>query len=213
MTEPTPLVFLDVETTGLDDTRHEMVEVAWIVRPSPDPTRRQPVGAGTVIVPHMWDVEQVVTLPHTTIAAQEAALEVNRYHDRDWSDPVPVDRWLPAFLATTAEATIIGAQPHFDIGFIHALCRRVGMQPTWYHRLYDVESMAAPFIANRPGRLSGLRDTAAALGLDTDDHMYAAHTALGDARLARAIFDHVWWRIDRPRVTPDNPQPKAATTW
>lgn len=54
----------------------------------------------------------------------------------------------------------------------------------WSHRLRCVETLTAGHLGREIG---GLSDCAAALGIDTP----AAHTALGDARTARAIWDAI----------------------
>ena len=73
----------------------------------------------------------------------------------------------------------------FDAERLSRLLRAHGACPGWDHRLLDVETYAAGALG-RPGPV-GLRETAALLGVDVDDQ--ALHTALGDAALARAVYE------------------------
>ncbi len=122
MTEPKAprLVFVDIETTGLDPWRHQIVELAWAVDDYP---------------------VNVVYPRHTLRGADPKALEVNRYHERHlddadlWSTPDEVSR----FLVDARGATLVAANPHFDASF---LAVHFGHAP-WRYRLFDVQVFAA----------------------------------------------------------------------
>ena len=98
-----------------------------------------------------------------------------------WADHAArvVQRW-------THEATIVGAQPHFDTHIFERMLRKYERQPSWHYRLRDVESMTAGALGEDVG---GLAKCAAALGVPFPDA--DQHTALGDARVALAIYDHL----------------------
>ena len=84
----------------------------------------------------------------------------------------------------TFGATIVGAQPHFDTHILERLLRSHLLQPAWHYRLRDVESMTAGALGEDVG---GLAECAAALGLSFPEDQQ--HTALGDARMALAVYD------------------------
>lgn len=85
----------------------------------------------------------------------------------------------------THQATIVGAQPHFDIQVFERMMMRAGSVPSWHYRLRDVESLTAGRLGRDVGGLAGCVE---ALALDGQ---WAAHTALGDARAALAVFDAI----------------------
>lgn len=95
-----PLVFVDTETTGLDATVHEVVEVAY----------------------SRWDDENVRTLivPHTLLHADPEALRINRYWERGlnyrslWAQPEDFEQ----FRRDVSGATILSANVVFDLGFL-----------------------------------------------------------------------------------------------
>lgn len=173
-----PLAFVDTETTGLDPRFHEVWEVALILRRD---------GGDK-------DVEYVWQLPVNLGNAEAKALEVGRFYER--RDPgriVTPERFAREFAELTAGAHLVGAVPSFDDAFLKKLLRRNGACPSWHYHLIDVEALAVGWLASEEATL--IRppwksdQLTAALGIHVDDT--DKHTALGDARWARAIYDRI----------------------
>ena len=179
-TTPRPLCFVDTETDGLHPGRR-----AWdiaIIRREPDGYERE----------HQMFVRLDLR------NADRMALDVGGFFDRHpvgrkvaglkpTPGPEPLDGHEAArdVMRLTHGATLVGAVPSFDAETLANLLRSHGYMPTWHHRLVCVESMTA----GAAGRLvGGLSDCAGVC--DLDPSTYAAHTALGDAQLARDIYDH-----------------------
>lgn len=99
------------------------------------------------------------------------------------SDPEVVAR---AVFRLTHNATIVGAQPQFDTHVLSCLLHRHGLQPSWHYRLYDVESLTAGHLKAQVG---GLAKCADAMQIPFPEDQQ--HTALGDARVALAIYDAI----------------------
>lgn len=185
---PTRFVFIDTEATGLELDRHELTEVAWIVRHED----------GT-------EVERQFFPEHTLDGADEKALELTHYHERIAEQPrTPMAEWLPRFLEDADSAVLVGAVPDFDARQMAKACRKLGVEPTWDHHLLDVETLALPWIAPGPEAPRSLAKTCEALGVAHDED--EAHGALYDARQARAVFDAVWGLVAEVRAT-DGPLP------
>ncbi|MGB6182255.1 MAG: hypothetical protein WBF79_13515 [Rhodococcus sp. (in: high G+C Gram-positive bacteria)] len=187
-----PLVFLDTETTGLHPDRRgwEVAMIRTISAPAPGEDSYAEISM------FVSDVD--------LSSADPKALSIGRFHDRHpmHSTIVPATPptdgvWcLPeAEVARTVErwtcgATIVGAVPSFDTETLAAMLSRHRLTPTWHHRLMCVESMALPQIGwNADGRPMGLAAVAEALDIEHDEQ--DLHTALGDARIARRIFEHL----------------------
>lgn len=156
------IVWIDTETTGLED-HHEVVEVGWVDGLSMD--------SASLIV------------PHTLVAADPEALQVNQYYKRlshrlSWCQPQQLDD-LRKLLS---DRIIAGANPGFDDRFLSKLLHgRV-----WRYRMIDVTQRAAQ-VMGVP--VLGLRATAAALRASSRlDIPEPDHTALGDALCARACW-------------------------
>jgi DNA polymerase III epsilon subunit-like protein len=171
---PTRFVFVDTETTGLDHQRHELTEVAWIVR----------FEDGT-------EIERQYFPDHTLDGADPGALEITQYHTRIANQTrSPASEWLVQFLDDATGAVLVGAVPDFDARHLERAARKIGRTPTWDHHLLDVETLALPLIASGPCAPPSLARTCAALGLDHDRAQ--AHGALYDAQQAKRVFDAVW---------------------
>ena len=170
----TRFVFVDTEATGLDHARHELTEVAWVVRF--EDGRQE---------------ERVYYPEHTLDAAEPDALRMTRYHERIAPrETTPMAEWLGQFLADARDAVLVGAVPDFDARHFELACRKLGLEPTWDHHLLDVETLALPLIAPGPERPRSLARTCEALGIEHDPSQ--AHGALYDARQAMRLFDRVW---------------------
>ena len=186
----TRFVFIDTEATGLDHTRHELTEVAWIVR----------FEDGS-------EVERQVFPEHTTDGADAAALELTHYDERiDPQDKTPAREWLPQFLDDARGAVLVGAVPDFDAQHLMRMCRKLKLEPTWDHHLLDVETLALPLIAPGPEAPRSLAKTCRALGVPHDKDQ--AHGALYDAQQAMRVFDRVWELLAELRAN-DRPLPPA----
>ena len=182
---PTRFVFIDTEATGLDLERHELTEVAWIVR----------YEDGT-------EVERQFFPEHTLDGAAETALELTHDHERIADQPrTPMAEWLPQFLEDADGAVLVGAVPDFDARQMAKACRKMDVEPTWDHHLLDVETLALPLIAPGPEAPRSLAKTCDALRVSHDED--EAHGALYDARQARAVFDAVWGLVAELRAGGD----------
>lgn len=181
-TAGTRFVFVDTEATGLDHRRHELTEVAWIVR----------FEDGT-------QVERQYFPEHTTDGADADALELTQHAARIApQDKTPASEWLTTFLADATDAVLVGAVPDFDARHLERMCHKLGLEPTWDHHLLDVETLALPLITDRPEAPRSLARTCAALGIPHDKDQ--AHGALYDARQAMLVFDRVWDILGRLRA-------------
>lgn len=174
------IVFLDTEATGIEDDS-DIWEFAAI--------RRTPEGIEDQLhIQIFHDGRKAAGLPEPFRIDLEARFDVttaHRQHD--------AARKIATFLAPgpgNYRPQIVGAVPSFDTGLIARLLRRniSPVQPVpWYHRLRCVESITAGHLGHEVG---GLQACLGELGLPTGDDA-DAHTAMGDALSARAIWDAV----------------------
>jgi DNA polymerase III epsilon subunit-like protein len=179
----TRFVFIDTEATGLDHQRHELTEVAWIVR----------FEDGS-------QLERQFFPQHTIDGADADALELTHYEERIApQDKTPAAEWLTLFLEDAKDAVLVGAVPDFDATHLARMCRKLGVEPTWDHHLLDVETLALPLIADGPQTPRSLAKTCAALGVPHDKDQ--AHGALYDAQQAMRVFDRVWELLAELRRT------------
>jgi DNA polymerase III epsilon subunit-like protein len=185
------IVFLDTETTGLDSDRHEIWEIGAIVR----------TDDGGDDMEWAWQIRPLMT------TADPTGLRIGRYYERIevganlpgsarlTASPPNLDRglWLEARevaqdLAPLLDgAILVGAVPDFDARFLTRFLREHHQAPTWHYHLVDVETLAAGAIQLAPPWNFDALLATYGLAYDEADR----HTALGDARMARDLYDAV----------------------
>jgi DNA polymerase III epsilon subunit-like protein len=173
------IVFLDTETTSLRHDRRAW-EIGLIVR----------WGNGDVDEEHSW----LVSAADLDLGnADPTSLKIGRFYQRhpDKSDASGRTfgemRALLDVEELTHDATIVGAVVNFDTEVLTTRMRANGMCPSWDHHIVDVETLAAGALHKPPPwKLDELLEL---YGITYDEA--DRHTALGDARLVRDLYDKV----------------------
>lgn len=158
-----PLVFLDTETTGLDPTVHEVVELAYSFHDDPN--------------------VRTMVVPHTLVHADPEALRINRYRERGleyrsiWATPDEFEQMRHDL----SGATICSANVVFDLGFID---KWISLDR--HYRVMDFTSWAA-------GRLGwpvtrGMENTYQECRRRFPGIEAPTHTAAGDVRAMKAMY-------------------------
>lgn len=195
------LCFLDTETTGLSE-RCEIWEIGYILRTYPADG-----SSGHV------DEEYSVMIRPGMEFAEPTGLRIGRYYERNFLEDEPVGAacWTNRPGRTRRElvaegagitsvyqvaarltgvldgATLIGAVPWFDERHLQQLLRRHNQVATNHYHLVDVETLAAGRLGRQPPW--GFDDLLASYGLKYAEE--DRHTALGDARMVRDLYDAV----------------------
>lgn len=210
----TGLVFVDVETTGLNPYQHEVWEIAVIERR---------------IIHHAEQPDQLVDTEHLFYLrpdlskADPAALTIGRFYERTthledafqrpyahgvktWDQPSAVARHLARLFDGKH---LVGAVPSFDAMFLARLLFKQGQMATWHYHLIDVQALAVGYLAGLAHAQELLppvvppysgEDLGRRLGVTVDPA--ARHTAMGDAHWARDMYDAV--------ISDDNRSPSQA---
>lgn len=192
--------FLDTETTGLDPDRHPIWEVALIT-----PDGRE----------HVWQ------FPVDEVEADPFALDIGHWWDRRWSTEndvpelnalydahneksrrkaiKPSQEWCRYFRNLVGTSHLCGAVPSFDEERLRRLLLAKGVRPRWHYHLIDVEPLAAGWLRARADHEEEKREAAQppwdserlSVHVGVDPKQFDRHTALGDARWAKAIYEAV----------------------
>lgn len=208
----TKIAFLDTETTGLGP-KTEVWEIGLVLRTfeATDEDDRTP--------PAYVDTEYCWRIRPRMKHAEPTGLRIGRYYERmDNLANYPVGQARrvvhPHFegedepsRATEARfvamdlvqfldgATIVGAVPDFDTRQLGRFLKRWNQAGTWHYHLVDVETLAAGHLGRRPPW--GVDDLLGEFGLRYDEA--DRHTALGDARMVRDLYDAVFRRAEENR--------------
>lgn len=186
--------FIDTETTGLDDRDHEIWEFGAIVDDvefrlcvRPNLSRADPIGLQ--IGRYFERTDHL--LPADVGQVHLLGADDQPGEDR-WSDPGAAAEFIQALLD---RRHLVGAVPDFDHRFLRRLLTRYDLAVSWHYHLIDVEALAIGFLCGNP-------DSDFELELPWESHQLTRqigvdvsaaeeHTALGDARWAKAVFDRV----------------------
>ena len=162
------VVIVDTETTGLDPTKNEMVEIAWY-----DCSYDSMIHEAVV--------------PHTLADHSPEALRINRYMERglddhqQWCAP---DKLAKVLSGVFDGAIIAGSNVPYDQSFIEAWGGP--SVASWDHRKLEIGSAAMGFLQRRhPLRL---REVSEALGLS----VWPDHTAKGDVLVVQHALTKIW---------------------
>lgn len=180
-----PICFMDTETTGLslDDDIWEFAAI-----------RREEDGS---------ESEHHMFIQHEPFKCRRLPDSFRADHEARYSPINSVDRKSAAesIEMITAGAHIVGAVPNFDTERLAILLDAFNYKARWHYHLIDVENLAVGYLSAKREEYPGSK-AADVLGLPwkSDDLSRACgvepptaerHTAMGDAKWARALYDAI----------------------
>jgi hypothetical protein len=206
----TGVCFIDTETTGLDPDRHEIWEVAIILPDGGEWDWQLPVDLSRAdpIALNIGGFHQ---------RRWQSACRTDEQGFAKGNRTSLVD-FASDFANMTRGLHLAGAVVSFDSERLWKLLRKNGECPMWHYHIVDVEALAAGYISAKSegegwdGTKGTIRverpdhtvnnidgrppwksnDLSLAVGVDPGD--FDRHTALGDARWAKAVYEAVMGR-------------------
>lgn len=180
----TPICFVDTETISLQRDHRHIWEVG-------------------LIVPDHWSrKEWSWTLDAPLGEADSKALEIGQFHER--FSPPGADRakFAREFSQLTWGKHIVGAVPSFDEERLWHLLRANNACPGWHYHVIDIEAIIVGYLAAQ-ARIDGRselleiatppynsNELSKAIGVDPEK--FDRHTALGDCRWTKALWDEIF---------------------
>ncbi|MFI5934746.1 hypothetical protein [Actinoplanes sp. NPDC051494] len=181
----TTIAFIDTETTSLHYNRRAW-EIAVILRR-----------------PNQPDHEQSWLIEHQDLDLGNADLQSLRFggfYDRH-PQIFPAEGMerlhregdaLFAVEQLTRGSIVMGSNPSFDAEVLGARMRAHGICPSWHYHLEDVPTLALGWLYGSGKPLPEVRKSEQiSLACGVDPAQYARHTALGDCRWTRDLYDAV----------------------
>lgn len=191
--------FIDTETTGLNTYQHSIWEVALILG-SREYLWQFPVDEMTAdpfaldigkYWDRRWDPDRA-NITYSTALYQAYDVEKSRPRGRGKAIR-PNKEWAEHFRDLTAGLHIVGAIPSFDEERLRVLLYANGVLPRWHYHIIDVEALMVGWLSAHSSVDIPLpwksEDLSRAVGVDPD--LFDKHTALGDARWAKTVFDKI----------------------
>ncbi len=172
------LAFIDVETTGFDPDRHEVIELGCVLAEQIPTAGRGP----KLAVKH--ELEYKIK-PQNIAAAEPKALIVNGYNEADWLFAAELEQVMTDFADKVKGATFVAHNLAFDQPFIDRAFKKAGVQNPMHFTKLDTISIAfARLYHQEQVQRFSLRSLAEFFGIENEK----AHTALSDAKTTFLIY-------------------------
>lgn len=184
-----PMLWLDLETGGLDESHHEILEIGAIL-----------VDAITQVPSRTHHVHVRPTKPVPAEAAR-----MNGFTPARWeaAGACTLDVALATLAPLLEGAMLAGSNPGFDLRFLRAGYAQVSrdMPKLGTHRLIDVAAIAWPLVAAGVVASAGLDSLATYFGVPG-----TPHRAFDDAKRAMGVYAQLL-ALYAPVIEPLRPRP------
>jgi len=171
------LAFIDLETTGLDPERQEIIEIACL-------TVKQD-WSGPVPLFTLLNEFDVKVKPKHIETAEPEALRINHYTETDWLFAVDLEQALRELIERTADAIMVGQNVGFDWSFLQHAFKEMGVQNRMHYHRLDLIPMAFVRCCHDPKlERYNLGELARYFGVENTH----AHSAMSDIRTTFEIY-------------------------
>lgn len=168
------LAFVDVETTGLDPDKHEIIELGLVLV-------RQKGGEGKDF--EVIDEIDFKIKPERIEDADPQSLKVNGYDASQWIFANSLPEAMKAFSEKTKDAIFVAHNLTFDNAFVEKAFQKTGIANQMFYPKIDTISLAyAKLHGNLKVEKFRLQKLCEYFGIQNSN----AHTALADCR---ALFE------------------------
>lgn len=174
-----PLIFLDLETTGLEVQKHEIIEI----------------GALKVHPEKLFEILEELEIkvrPENLKAADKDALKMVGFTEEKWKGAISLKETLASLDEFGKDGVLVGYNINFDWAVLDRAYYSQGrIDPFYYHRI-DVMAMAYfKYFSNPDFQRFSLGEVCRNLKIERQ----AAHTALDDARTTYLVFKKLFANV------------------
>jgi len=168
------LAFLDIETTGFDVERQEIIEIGVVI-----------VNQKDGVLGNVVEEFEIKIKPEKLENAEAEALSINGYNEADWMFAVSLEQAMTTFAEKTKDCVMVAHNIGFDYSFLAKAFSVTGVENKMFFAKLDTISFAFAKLhklADTP-RLN-LKSLCEYFGIENE----RAHTALADTRAMVAIY-------------------------
>lgn len=164
------LAFIDIETTGLDITIHEIIEIGCVIA---NPALNVIEEFNLKITPEHLD------------NADPISMKINHYEESMWQGAYTLKEAIKILAKKTKDCIMVGQNVAFDSGFLeYAFSKNKIKNTMHYHKLDTISIAWAKFHKDRDFEHFSLRDMCLYFSIENRD----SHTGLGDARATYELY-------------------------
>jgi len=128
------LAFIDLETTGLDPEKHEIIEIGCLIVEQIEEN-----GERVFKVKEEFEIK---VKPTRIEDADPVALRINHYNEADWLFAADLDKSLKALSEKISGSIMIGHNVTFDWNFLQKAFAETGIENTLHYHKLDTISIA-----------------------------------------------------------------------
>lgn len=173
------LAFVDVETTGFDPQKQEIIEIGCVVVKQTGDT-----GEEFEVVKEL----ELKVKPENLEAADPGALRVNGYNDADWLFASTLEEAMKQFAEVTKDAVFVAHNLAFDYAFMNVAFEKTGVENKMFFQKMDTISIAyAKLHRDLSVERLSLQKLTEHFGIINQ----RAHTALADARATFEVYERL----------------------
>ncbi len=162
---------VDIETTGLDPRKHEIIEIGVVLFESE---------TGQIL-----ETLNLKVKPERPEDGEPKAYEVNGYTEEAWKDGMPLTEAMYLFREMTSGARMMAYNITFDWGFIQEAFRSTGASNGLHYHKLCLMSMAIIKLPHDKVKSWKLKDVAESLGIPPEP---SVHRALNGAMSAYEVY-------------------------
>ncbi len=168
------LAFIDIETTGFDIEKHEIIEIGGVIVEQKD-------GKPLRII----DEFEIKIKPEHIENADPEALSLNGYSEMEWMFALDKKRAMELFSEKTKDAVMVAHNIAFDFSFLAKAFSETGVENQMFFAKLDTISFAYAKFHNKE---KAPRMSLASLCEYFEIQNERAHTALSDARATYEVY-------------------------
>ena len=172
------LAFIDLETTGLDPERHEIIEIGCIIA-------RQVERPG--LGPAVEKIEEIdlKVKPEHVETADPQSVRINGYTKEAWLFAVDLKPALEEIVEKTKDAIMVGQNVSFDWVFLEKAFAKTGVTHMMhYHKIDTIALAFAKLYDDDRAQKYSLRSLCDLLGVVNERE----HSALSDVRATYEVY-------------------------